>query len=124
MAIEWGKHVNGATIFPKLPVRLRIYYEGWERNQRVKDAVKSSKTEIELLQQVNDEPLLLPSGTPNRTSARDEDTDYFFGFGTRGRIDDGENAGVTHKSDVPRPGWVDVAAATPMSQPAGGLLID
>jgi hypothetical protein len=25
--IEWCKYVNGTTIFPKLPVYLRIYYE-------------------------------------------------------------------------------------------------
>jgi hypothetical protein len=69
----------------------------------VKDAVKSSKTEIELLhQQVNDAHMLLPSGNPNRTSgAPDEDTDGSF-----------------DESELPRlAGWVDVAAATSMPQP-------
>jgi hypothetical protein len=63
MAIEWCKHVNGTTIFPKLPVYLRMYYEQWERNQRVKDAVKISKTELELLQKVSDMHMLFPCAT-------------------------------------------------------------
>ena len=70
--------MNGTTIFPKLPVYLRMHYERWERNQRVKDAVKSSKTELQLLQEVNDKHMLIPSGIPNRTSAEREDTDDFF----------------------------------------------
>jgi hypothetical protein len=45
MVIEWFKHVNGTTVFPKLPVYLQMHYGQWERNQRLKDAVKSSKTE-------------------------------------------------------------------------------
>jgi hypothetical protein len=55
--------VNGTAIFPKLPVYLRMHYERWERNQRVKYAVKSSKTELQLLQQVGEKRMLLPSGT-------------------------------------------------------------
>jgi hypothetical protein len=118
MAIEWCKHVNGTTIFPKLPVYLRIHYERWERNQRVKDAVKNTKTELQMLQEVNDKHMLLPIGIPNRASAPDEDTDDFSGFGTSGHIDDGEDTGATHGIEVPDlAGWVDIAAATPMSQP-------
>ncbi len=110
--------MNGTTIFSKLPVYLRMYYERWERNQRVRDAVKSSKTELQLLQQVNDESMLLPSGTPNRTSAPDEDTDDSFDFGTNVHIDDGEDAGATQESEVPSFAvWVDVAAPTSMAQP-------
>ena len=119
MAIEWCKHVTGTTIFPKLPVYLRMYYERWERNQRIKDAVKSSKTELQLLQHVNNEHMLFPSGTPNRTSAPDENTDDFLDFGSSGPIGDGDDdAGATHEREVPRfAAWVDVATATPMSQP-------
>jgi hypothetical protein len=78
--IEWCKYVNGTTIFPKLPVYLRIYYEQWERNQRIKDALKSSKTELELLKKVNDKHMLFPSITRNKASAPDEDT------GTSGHV--------------------------------------
>ncbi len=117
MAIEWCKHVNGTTIFPKLPVYLRMYHERWERNQRVKDAVKSSKTELQLLQEVNDKHMLIPSGIPNRTS-EPEETDDFSDFGASGHINDVEDASATHEIEVPDlAGWVDIAAATPMSQP-------
>ena len=117
MAIEWYKHVNETSRFPKLPVYLPMHYERWERNQKVKDAVKSSKTELQLLQEVNDKHMLIPSGIPNRTS-EPEETDDFSDFGTSGHIDDVEDASATHEIEVPDlAGWVDIAAATPMSQP-------
>jgi hypothetical protein len=98
-----------------------MHYEQWEGNQRVKDAVKSSKTELQLLQllqQVNDKHMLLLGGTPNRTSAPDEDTEDYSDFGTSGHIDDGEDAGAAHENGVPElAGWVDITAATPMCQP-------
>jgi hypothetical protein len=56
------------------------------RNQRIKDALKSSKTELELLKKVNDKRMLFPSITRNKASAPDEDT------GTSGHVDDGEDA--------------------------------
>jgi hypothetical protein len=88
-------------------------------NQRVKDAVKSSKTELQLLQQVNNKHMLLLSGTPNWTSALDEDTDDFSDFGASQHINDGEDAGATHENRVPElAGWVDITAATPMLQPS------
>ncbi len=113
--VPW--HGNVASMATRAAVYLRMYCEQWERNQRVKDAVKSSKTELQLLQEVNVEHMLLPSGIPNRTSAP-EDTDDFSDFGTSGHIDDGEDAGATRESEIPdRAGWVDIAAATPMPQP-------
>ena len=120
MAIEWCKYVNGTTIFLKLPVYLRMYNERWERNQRVKDAVKSSKTGLQLLQQVNDEHMLLPSGTRNRTSQeQEEDTGGTFDIDTVEHNDDGgDNGCATQEGEVPRfAAWVNVAAATAMSQP-------
>jgi hypothetical protein len=84
-----------------------------------KRCCKSSKSELQLLQQVNAEHMLLPSGIPNQTSpAPEEDTGGSFDFGTGGHIDDGHDAGAAQESEVPRfAGWVNVAAATSMSQP-------
>jgi hypothetical protein len=53
-AIEWCKKVDGVRIFPKLPVHLRTYRERWERNQRVKDAVKRAKSGSEKLKELNE----------------------------------------------------------------------
>jgi hypothetical protein len=117
MAIEWCKNVNGTTVFPKLPVYLRMHYKRWERNQRVINAVKSSKTELQLLQEVNNKHIILPNGIPNRTSGT-EDPDDTSDFGTSGHIDNGVGASTTHDSEVPDlAGWVEIAAATPMLQP-------
>ncbi len=41
------------SIFPKLPVYLREYHKHWLRNQRIQDAVKNMKSEIELLEATN-----------------------------------------------------------------------
>jgi hypothetical protein len=53
MAIEWCKHVDGVLIFPKLLVYLREHHKHWLRNQRIQDAVKNMKSEIELLEAIN-----------------------------------------------------------------------
>jgi hypothetical protein len=92
-----------------------MHCKQWERNQWVKDAVNNSKTRLQLLQQVNNKHMVLPSGTP----APDEDTDNFSDFGTSGHIGDGEDAGATHERSKVQElvGWVDITAATPMLQP-------
>jgi hypothetical protein len=57
------------------------------------------------------------TGIPNGTSAP-EDTDNFSDCGTDGHIADGKDASATHEIEVlDLAGWVDIAAATPMSQP-------
>jgi hypothetical protein len=48
MALEWCKFVDGKTIFPKLPVYLRAYFDRYLRNRRVQDAVSGMKSNIEL----------------------------------------------------------------------------
>jgi hypothetical protein len=53
MAIEWCKYVDGVSIFPKLPVYLCEYHKHWLHNERIKDAVKNMKSEIELLEAIN-----------------------------------------------------------------------
>ena len=53
MAIEWCKDVDGIDIFPKLPVYLRTYHKQWERNNRVRDAVKKAKSGIDALAAIN-----------------------------------------------------------------------
>jgi hypothetical protein len=40
MALKWCEWVDGKTIFPKLPVHLRTHKELWEKNERVRDALK------------------------------------------------------------------------------------
>ena len=40
MALTWCDYVDGKTIFPKLPIYLRNHYEKFQKNQRIKDAVK------------------------------------------------------------------------------------
>ena len=42
MAVNWCQHVDGVTIFPKLPVYLRTHHTAWTRNQRVKEAVRKA----------------------------------------------------------------------------------
>jgi hypothetical protein len=53
MAVEWCKYVDGVNVFPKLPVCLRSYREAWERNRRVRDAVKNMSSHIEMLEATN-----------------------------------------------------------------------
>ncbi|KAK3271924.1 hypothetical protein CYMTET_19751 [Cymbomonas tetramitiformis] len=40
MAIDWCQHVDCLDIFPKLPVYLRTYFTQWQKNQRIRDAVR------------------------------------------------------------------------------------
>jgi hypothetical protein len=67
MALQWCTHVNGTTIFPKLPVYLRVYHEIYLKNRRVKDAVKAMKSDLELLEVINEE--LVPPDLANHESA-------------------------------------------------------
>ena len=52
-AVEWCKLVDGVKIHAKLPVHLRVYRERWERNRRIKDAVKRAKSGSEKLKELN-----------------------------------------------------------------------
>ena len=127
MALEWIKHVNGSTIFPKLPVYLRMYHERWERNQRVRDAVRNSKTELQLLQQVNNKFMLLTTGALKETDEMDSKhggsaSDTLLQIGDD--IDDGiSQNGSGNDSDLvlqlsnPVFPWANVAAPTPVAQP-------
>eukprot|EP00966_Prymnesium_polylepis_P298673 6902177-Prymnesium_polylepis.1 len=49
LAIVWCAHVNGTTIFPKLPVYLRQHFTSWERNQRIKDALRTVTPDLDEL---------------------------------------------------------------------------
>ena len=42
-------HVDGAAIFPKLPVYLKQHFTEWQRNQRIKDTLRASQPEIDAL---------------------------------------------------------------------------
>jgi hypothetical protein len=50
---QWCKHVDGVSLFRKLPVYLRGYHNHWLRNQQIQDPIKNMKSEIELLEAIN-----------------------------------------------------------------------
>jgi hypothetical protein len=80
MVIEWCKYVSDNNIFKTSGLLVDVL-------QTMRDETEGQRCaqefqDLQLLQQVNDEHTLLPSGTPNRTSAPDEDTDGSFDFGT------------------------------------------
>ena len=53
MAITWCEHCDGVEIFPKLPVYLRSYHATFERNARVRDAVKLAERGNDALRALN-----------------------------------------------------------------------
>jgi len=52
MALDWCGHVNGKTIFPKLPAYLRTYETTWKRNQAARAAMCAAKPAAEILKQL------------------------------------------------------------------------
>ena len=54
MAVNWCQHVDGVTIFPKLPVYLRTHHTAWTRNQRVKEAVRKAVPSEAVLARLNE----------------------------------------------------------------------
>ena len=91
MAIAWVKYVDGATIFPKLPVYLRTYHKSWQRNQRVRDAVKAAAPGADLLKKLN------AATAPQPASASAPQTDSCRASAQAGSVD-GEASGVTDTS--------------------------
>ena len=55
VTLEWCKHVDGKTIFPKLPVCLRACFDRHLRNRKVKDAVSGMISDVDLLENPNQE---------------------------------------------------------------------
>jgi hypothetical protein len=55
MSLKWIKHVDGTSFFCKLPSHLKSYHKQWTRNQRVQSAVRSMKTNLEMLDALNKE---------------------------------------------------------------------
>jgi len=51
--LEWVKHVDGKSMFPKLEVCLRNHLESWMKNQNSKAAAKSMELEIKRLKELN-----------------------------------------------------------------------
>ena len=49
---DWINYVDGAKIFPKLQVHIRLYLEKWMKNRRVNDAVEKSKNTLSGLQKL------------------------------------------------------------------------
>jgi hypothetical protein len=52
MALDWCGHVNGKTIFPKLPAYLRTYETTWKRNQAARAAMRVAKPANDILKQL------------------------------------------------------------------------
>jgi hypothetical protein len=46
-------HVNGTTVFPKIPVYNRLHQKRFERNGRIRDAVLAMLDEIKILEETN-----------------------------------------------------------------------
>jgi len=72
MAVDWCQQVDGATIFPKLPVYLRTHHTAWVRNQRVKEAVRKAAPGEAVLARLNEktrQELLPEPARPSPTVA-------------------------------------------------------
>ena len=52
MAIKWCAHVNGTSIFPKLPAYLRAHETKWQRNKASRAMQDSTVGAANLLKQV------------------------------------------------------------------------
>lgn len=52
MASAWSKHVDAVSIFPKIPVQLRLYCKHWQKSKKVKDAVKEKAYGIAKLHEI------------------------------------------------------------------------
>jgi hypothetical protein len=59
---------DGINIFPKLPVQIRLYHKRWERNQRIKTAVRKTKKPKEALDNV------MKKNSPSQGTATDKST--------------------------------------------------
>lgn len=51
--IWWCKHVDGVTIFPKLPVHFRDHLKKWLKSNRTENAVRAAKKGAEKLKEIN-----------------------------------------------------------------------
>ena len=73
MALEWCDHVDGVKVFPELPVYLRTWYNKWQHNQEVREAVGRCVSGRGRLREINSastdttemtHPLPVSSGNP------------------------------------------------------------
>lgn len=69
ITFEWLKHVNGSTIFPKLPVHFRVKLRQFTRNRQIRDAVKSISPAQRKLRSLN-EITAMPSATQNESETQ------------------------------------------------------
>ncbi|KAL7547333.1 hypothetical protein ACHAWF_010650 [Thalassiosira exigua] len=51
--IWWCNHVDGVTIFPKLPVHFRSHLKKWLKKHRIENSVKAAKKGAEKLNEIN-----------------------------------------------------------------------
>jgi len=55
VALEFCRRADGITIFPKLPVYLRLYHASWQQQKRVTDAVTHIKDTLHALRHMMEE---------------------------------------------------------------------
>jgi len=52
-ALEWIKHVDGLTVFPKLPAHMQQYLWTFEKNRRVQEHMRTAEEGQDLLNELN-----------------------------------------------------------------------
>ena len=76
MALNWMAHVNGKTIFPKLPAHLTLYLRRHEHNRRIRRAAADMKAAVAQLNKVNQhlDPLDDDDNSDQPTNIPNKDT--------------------------------------------------
>ena len=77
IAMEWIDAVDGIAIFPKLPAHTRAYYRRWEKNQRIRTAVKRTKAQavdLEAVTKKNTPTQATQTATNNSSERPSRDT--------------------------------------------------
>jgi hypothetical protein len=85
MALKWMERVDGIDIFPKLPYQLRKYHKQWERNCQVQSAVENMKSDIDILNDVNEKQMPSELGAA-QDSVEDLDDFVMMGYDVDGSL--------------------------------------
>jgi hypothetical protein len=121
--IDWCKHKDWHLIFPKRPVYFRMNFVRWERNHQINDAMKNSKTELKLLEQVSETNMLHPNSrilevaTPDNDDLVDGFTDDVRGSQDNDMAQPVAVAQAAQTCAASFRSWPSVAIPTPILQP-------
>ena len=72
MALAWCELVDGVSIFPKLPVYLRVHHAKWLRNMRIRDSLERMQLPLDRLRArlaADQPPLANATAAPATTTA-------------------------------------------------------